>query len=300
MEIISRARWGARYARGFTSAPLPAAEVWLHHSVTLAPDLVWLDADRDGVDDDEEKAMRQLEQIGQDRFGGGISYTWLIPPSGRIYDGHGVDRQGAHTGGRNDRARAICFIGNYDTHKPTAAQVRSAAWLLQEGKRRGWLKAARLNGGHRDLKSTACPGKYAYALIDDINRLAAGPPITDQQEDDMSWDEKLRDGNWTPGGDGTARHALAYIHQISRRNANLATSVAALTAAVAADKDIDPAQLGRMVDEAVARHTPTVEQTAAALLPLVEGIAEQVLGADNKALASEFIRQLRDALPEGN
>jgi len=299
MEIISRARWGARYARGFTAAPLPAAEVWLHHSVTLAPDLAWVDADRDGVEDDEERAMRTLEQIGQDRFGGGISYTWLVMPSGRIYDGHGVDRQGAHTGGRNDRARAICFVGNYDTHRPTAAQTRSAAWLLQEGKRRGWLKAARLNGGHRDLKQTACPGRYAYELIDDINRLAAGPPITDQ-EDDMSWDEKLRDGSWTPGGDGTARHAIAYIHQISQRNANLSTTVAALAAAVAADKDVDPVALARMVDEAVAAHTPTAAETAAALLPLVEQIAEEVLGTDNQAVAQEILRQLRDALPEGN
>jgi hypothetical protein len=169
VEIISRARWGARHPNGFGFAPLPAAEVWLHHSVTLAPDLVWIDTDRDGVEDDEEKAMRLLEDIGQSRFGGGISYTWLIPPSGRIYEGHSVDRQGSHTVNRNSISRAICFIGNYDISKPTQAQIRSSALLLRDAKAAGWIAHPRLTGGHRDLKSTACPGQYAYQAIPLIN-----------------------------------------------------------------------------------------------------------------------------------
>ena len=173
MRIIQRHEWGARHSDGFRDAPLPAREVWLHHSVTLAPDLQWIDADRDGVDDDEERAMRTLEDIGQDRFGGGISYTFLVMPSGRVYEGHSVGRQGAHTGGRNDIARAICLVGNYEANRPTEAQVRAVAELLRYGKAQGWWKEARLAGGHRDLKATACPGRYAYERIAEINALAA-------------------------------------------------------------------------------------------------------------------------------
>lgn len=292
MEIISRTRWGAIYSRGFTSAPLPADEVWLHHSVTLAPDLEWIDADRDGVEDDEERAMRTLEQIGQDRFGGGISYTWLVMPSGRVYDGHGVDRQGSHTGGRNDRARAICFVGNYDTHRPTPAQVRSAAWLLQEGKRRGWLKAARLNGGHRDLKSTACPGQHAYALIDDINRLAAGPPISDQQEEN---DMDMRTPAKDPGGPA---YIGWHILHASGMTDNLARQLSALSAAVAADKDIDPAELNRIVNNAVAAHTPTAAQNAAAVQPLLVEAMRDVIPDEQ---ANLILRKLAEKLAdEGN
>lgn len=182
MEIISRTRWGARYDRGFRAAPLPASEVWLHHSVTLAPDLQWVDADKDGVEDDEERAMRTLEQIGEDRFGGGISYTFAVMPSGRVYEGHGVDRQGAHTGGRNDISRAIVLVGNYDTHRPTAAQIASVAALLREGHGRGWWKRPVLNGGHRQAPgaSTACPGRYGMAAIAPINQKAQQA----QREDD--------------------------------------------------------------------------------------------------------------------
>lgn len=191
LKVIRRGTWGARYDDGCRAAPLPASYVYLHHSVTQAPDLEWLDANRDGVDDDERAAMRTLESIGESRFGCGISYTALVVPSGRIYEGHGVGRQGTHTGGLNDRARAICFVGNYETNVPTAAQLRSAAWLLQEWKRNGVITRARLTGGHRDAPgaATACPGRYAYAAIGKINTLAAGPPITDDapiEEDDMS------------------------------------------------------------------------------------------------------------------
>lgn len=181
MKIYSRSEWGARYSDGFGPAPIPAEEVWGHHTVTLAPDLVWIDANGDNVDDDERAAMRELEQIGQDRFGGGISYTWLIMPSGRVYQGHSPWRQGAHTGGRNDIARAIAFVGNYQTNRPTEEQLRSAAELLRYAQTMGWTRYARMNGGHRDLKATACPGDFVYEAIPEINRLAAVPP----EEDDM-------------------------------------------------------------------------------------------------------------------
>lgn len=158
MRIIPRAEWGARYANGFRSAPVPFRELWLHHSVTAA---------RNGAG-----IIRGIEQIGQNRFGGGISYTWLITPDGAVYEGHSVDRQGAHTGGRNDIARAICLVGNYESTQPTTAQINSAAWLTRYVYDRRWAVNLGLTGGHRDLKATACPGKYAYAQIGNINHLA--------------------------------------------------------------------------------------------------------------------------------
>jgi hypothetical protein len=176
MEIIPRARWGARYQAGFGPSPLPARELWLHHSVTTAPDLVWVDADGDGVEDDEERAMRTLEDIGQQRFGGGISYTFAVMPSGRIYEGHGVGRQGAHTGGRNDIARAIVLVGDYSTRPPTVAQQKAVAWLTDHGRRQGWWTVTGLSGGHRQAPNqiaTACPGDAALREIPAINRTVA-------------------------------------------------------------------------------------------------------------------------------
>lgn len=158
MRIVSRAEWGARHDNGADFAPVPFSELWLHHSVTAA---------RNGA-----ATIRELEQIGENRFGSGISYTWLITPDGTVYEGHSVDRQGTHTGGRNDIARAICFVGNYESDRPTTAQIASAGAVVRYVHSRGWYGHLRLSGGHRDLKATACPGRYAYEAIPAINLLA--------------------------------------------------------------------------------------------------------------------------------
>lgn len=168
MQIISREEWGAAYEDGYGTSTLPAHEVWLHHSVTLAPDLV-------PPFDDELAAMRTLERIGEQRFGRGISYTFAVMPTGRVYEGHSVEREGAHTAGRNDVARAIVLVGNYDVDRPTPEMVTATAGLLVHGHRAGWWTAARLNGGHRQAPgaSTACPGRFGMAIVDDVNAKAA-------------------------------------------------------------------------------------------------------------------------------
>jgi hypothetical protein len=77
-------------------------------------------------------------------------------------------------------------------------------------------------------------------------------------------------------------------------------ALAAAVTALSNNPDVDLAALRVIVNDAVRHNTPTAAQNAAALLPLVEAITERVLAADNRDLADEFLRQLRDALPEGN
>lgn len=175
MRIIPRNEWGARFDNGAGAAPMPASEVWLHHSVTAA---------RDGAG-----IIREIEGIGEGRFGSGISYTWLITPNGDIYEGHSPNRMGTHTAGRNSIARAICLVGNYEIIAPTDAQIESVAWLLRHAKANGWIGNARLNGGHRDLKATACPGAHAYAAIPNMNARASQKgflmALSDQEQRDL-------------------------------------------------------------------------------------------------------------------
>jgi len=164
-RIIPRSEWGATKPNGSGPAPLPANGVRLHHSVTIAPDLV-------PPFTDDYQAIRDLERIGHARFGAGISYTFPITPAGLIFEGHSVDRKGTHTAKRNSVERAISFVGNYETDKPTAEMIDAAGWLLAHGFLSGWWRAAPLLGGHRDVKATACPGRHAYAAIGEINATA--------------------------------------------------------------------------------------------------------------------------------
>lgn len=171
-RLIPRSEWGARYGNGTGARKLPATEAWLHHSVTIAPDLV-------APFGDDYEAIRTLEKIGQDRFGAGISYTRCVTPAGLVFEGHSIDRIGTHTQNHNTVGVGYCLVGNYDLAAMTAEQERALAWCLQEDCRRGWLDAPKLDGGHRDLKATACPGGLAYPRIPAVNSLAAGPPVTD-------------------------------------------------------------------------------------------------------------------------
>jgi hypothetical protein len=138
-----------------------------------------------------------------------VGYNFLVDRFGRIWEGRygGVDRPvvGAHTLGYNDDSFAASAIGNFDVARPPAAVVaaygRLFAWKLAlHGVRatapRQWITKRHLPAinGHRDVGQTACPGRYLYAKIPAIRRLAA----TDQR----SWAGRVRRttvaGNATP------------------------------------------------------------------------------------------------------
>ncbi len=181
MNIITRAQWGAKHSAGFRPAPDPASETWLHHSATIAPDLA-------PPFDDDHAAIRMIERIGQERFGGGVPYTFCVTPVGLVFEGTGPGREGAHTRGHNTKGRGICWVGNYELNHPTEQMIDATAGLLRAGQAAGWWKHAVLNGGHRDVVATACPGRHAYAVISEVNQRATAAPPAHNPEDDMAWD----------------------------------------------------------------------------------------------------------------
>lgn len=172
-DIYSRGQWGARYQDGDLTLSGPADEVFVHHSVTALLPVY-------ASPDEERQQMRALESIGQSRFGTGISYNVVIFPSGRAYQGVSFNRRGTHTGGRNSTTRSLCFAGNFEKTVPSDAALSTAAQIFQEGKGKYWRTGAPLRG-HRDVSSTACPGKYLYARIGQIRKGGAefvGNPVT--------------------------------------------------------------------------------------------------------------------------
>lgn len=185
MIIIPRRRWGALYPAGFGPAP-KATELWLHHSVTRSPGPRATEAE-------DIQSMLDLERIGQQRFGGGISYTFAVTQHGRVFEGTGGLRLGAHTGGRNSRARAIVLIGDYSRTRPTDAQLEAVADLVRYGKAAGYWSVNVLSGGHRDAPgaATSCPGDAAWACIPVINSRATTVHLTDL-EDDMTPEDRAR------------------------------------------------------------------------------------------------------------
>jgi hypothetical protein len=179
--IYSRAQWGANEALR-DKGSLRYFEVhagFVHHTVNANS---YTRADVPGI-------IRSIYAYHtQSKGWSDVGYNYLVDRFGRIWEGRygGIDRApvGAHTLGYNDYAFAMSAIGNFDIAQPPAAMVQAYgalfAWKLSlhgidASSTRQWVgsKSFPAINGHRDAGQTACPGRYLYARIPEIRRLAA-------------------------------------------------------------------------------------------------------------------------------
>lgn len=88
----------------------------------------------------------------------GIGYNFFVRLDGKIYRGRPIDKAGAHTTNYNSVSVGICFEGNYETTKTMPeAQKKAGKELVSYLK---GLYPSAVVKKHRDLNSTACPGKH--------------------------------------------------------------------------------------------------------------------------------------------
>lgn len=165
--IIARSVWGAKPASlPKTPMRLPATQVFIHHSVTP-------------VSPDPYADMRIIEAIGLQRFGQ-FSYSYCVHPrDGEILEGCGLLR-GAHTSQRNSTSFGICWVGNYEERAPKIQQIDATRQLIHDLTEQGHLLPGADIIGHRDVYSTACPGRKLYEVLDVIRHPWEGaPPMPD-------------------------------------------------------------------------------------------------------------------------
>lgn len=179
MRIVTRAEWGAKSRLPKERMNLPVAALVLHHTVT-------------DVTADPAADMREVEQVGVDRFGQ-LSYSYCVHPDGTILEGC-ADRVGAHTAKRNSTTFGVALIGNYQTREVDIRQVNSVRWLIAELQNRNLLRLGMYpTAGHRDLASTACPGDRAYALLDAMRVPWTEPIMPTTLEEAMANHPELAD-----------------------------------------------------------------------------------------------------------
>lgn len=195
--IEPRSAWGAKRQDGDRNLTGLAKEVFLHHTVTAQ-------LPQDATVEQERAQMRSLEQIGQSRFGTGISYNVLVFPSGRAYQGVSFNRRGTHTDKRNSTTRSISFVGQYTANEPTQAQLDTARAIIAEGRGKWWVRNAPVRG-HRDIKATNCPGDNVY----DKRAWLASAPAKPAPTPTPTTKPKLTvDGVWGPA---TTRELQRYL-----------------------------------------------------------------------------------------
>lgn len=154
-RVHSRRDWGAAPPRGPIDPLTSTANgFFVHHTVAGAP------TTKAG----EEAEMRNLQNIAFQRGFNDISYSWIVFPSGRIYEGRGLGKAGAHTLNYNYTAYGAAAAGNYDIARPTNAMVKSFRWL----RRKHAKLADRPLRPHSAVYATACPGSFLRARLNEM------------------------------------------------------------------------------------------------------------------------------------
>lgn len=122
----------------------------IHHTVGRAPYLMGA-------------AKREMRSIQRQHMGANgwsdIGYNVVIDRAGRLWEGRGLYRVGAHTLGHNTGTVGISFMGNYEVKKLNKKQIRAFYQIVEKCKAHGMeIKTIK---GHRQMprQSTACPGK---------------------------------------------------------------------------------------------------------------------------------------------
>lgn len=104
----------------------------------------------------------------------GIGYHFVIRANGAIERGRPENTIGSHSGpAGNGDSIGIVLTGNFETGKPTAAQMDSLVWLLKSYL---FPKYGQLNViGHKDVMATACPGRnFPWS---DLKKRLEGKPM---------------------------------------------------------------------------------------------------------------------------
>lgn len=168
MTIIRREEWGAQHGRGNATAGAKL-HLYVHHSADDRVTEASTTAQEHAVLQAIEHYHARLLTPSNPRIG----YTYLIAPSGRIYEGTGRGRVGAHTAGRNSSGYGVCLLMDGRKGPPTPAMLEAFDWLRDDLVRSGDLHRQHDLLGHRDVVATECPGDHVYqAIVRGIRRSA--------------------------------------------------------------------------------------------------------------------------------
>ena len=88
----------------------------------------------------------------------GIGYHFYVRKSGQVYKGRPIASVGAHAIGANYDSIGVCFEGNFDVEDTMPPQQLKAGKELVSYLKTLYPRAEIIS--HRDVQSTACPGRY--------------------------------------------------------------------------------------------------------------------------------------------
>ncbi|XP_017886197.1 peptidoglycan-recognition protein SB1-like [Ceratina calcarata] len=120
--------------------------------------------------------VRQYQNFHiDDRHWFDIGYSFVIGEDGNVYEGRGWDYVGAHAPGYNTQSIGICIIGDFSNFVPNEKALKTLNDLIKYG-----VKLRKIRGdyhilGHRQARSTLCPGTAFYKYVQTLPRWTNHP-----------------------------------------------------------------------------------------------------------------------------
>jgi uncharacterized coiled-coil protein SlyX len=161
-----------------------------------------------------ESSMNVLRNVFKSRFGVNyVGYNRVIFPDGSVHSDIGDNGFGVHnaTGKyQNYNSVGISLVGNFSNRLPGDKQLNALRSEIDRLREKYNLGRERVFG-HRDLKSTACPGAKLYAWVEKYKR---GEAMDCKDERINARADAMRFAweSWYPGGKVT----MASIYKEAR------------------------------------------------------------------------------------
>ncbi|KAL4232098.1 N-acetylmuramoyl-L-alanine amidase [Mactra antiquata] len=166
--LVTRAEWEAKPSKEINYMGTPVSRVFIHHTAM----------EQCFNQDDCSTEMRTIQDFHQITRGwDDIGYNFLIGEDGRVYEGRGWDRIGAHTYGWNDVAIAFSIMGDFSSKLPDAVALQAVQNMISYGITLGKITPDYKLYGHRDVRATTCPGDTLYNHIQTWDHFGDLPPV---------------------------------------------------------------------------------------------------------------------------
>ncbi|RZC41508.1 Amidase 2 domain containing protein [Asbolus verrucosus] len=185
-EIVSRASWGASAPLEADYIVIPVKNVIIHHTET--PECTSKSQCSTRVKNIQRYHMENLEfhDIGykcvkiKPQFVlciiNNYDFSFLVGGDGRVYEGAGWHKVGAHARGYNDKSLGLAFIGDFKSELPFRKQLQAAKDLLQCGVELGELDRQYKLFGALQVRPTDSPGMKLYREIKKWVHFTDSPP----------------------------------------------------------------------------------------------------------------------------
>jgi hypothetical protein len=153
--VISRREWTSAGPVMALANPMNGVHrITVHHSAVYSSSI--------SSKADAARMMNSIRAGHLSQQWADIGYHYVVDPTGKVWEGRPVALQGAHVKDNNEHNLGIMMMGNFDSEHPTPQALAALDAFLADQMRRYRVPISRVHT-HREIKPTACPGRYLQA-----------------------------------------------------------------------------------------------------------------------------------------